>query len=98
MKTNEKHIYLNGLGIQIEELNGMEVMSIGSFARATGKELHYVYSLINKGNSAGKLEIITLLKKQFVPVDQFYNFSFVDKEAGYHKYNFNTEGVKVYFS
>ena len=95
---NEKHIYLNKLGIQIEKFNGTEVMSIGSFARATGKELHYVYSLINKGNSAGKLKIMTLLRKQFVPVSEFYEFSFIDKEAGYHKYNFDESGVKVYFS
>lgn len=96
MIINEKHKYLNSLEIPIDTLNGVEVMSIGSFARATKKDLHYIYSLINRGNSYGKLKVETLLRKQFVPVSEFYNFKFVDKEEGYHKYHFNPFGLKVY--
>ena len=91
-----KHTFLDSIGIKIEELNGVNVMSINDFAKCTGKEWHYLYSLIARGNRYRKLRVVELLGKKFIPVAEFYDFVFVDKDKETGAYSFDVEGNKVY--
>lgn len=82
------------INVEIIEVNNTEYLTIKSFCKLSDQTPQNLSRLCNKGNRYGeKLKHIRIDTKILIPLQELFDYNFVDRKG--RCYGFNEEGEKV---
>jgi hypothetical protein len=84
---------LEKLNIESAEIQGVECICVGDFAKVIKKSPAHISNLIAKGNSVRKLKCIRSLGAPRIPVSEITEFPFTTVGRNCHVYYYQEDGT-----